>query len=228
MARGVVEGVGGQVPVTAKIRIGWDLGSVNAPRVCGLLEDTGIEAVAVHGRTKSMGYSGDADWEVIGECAEAVGIPVIGNGDVMSGVDVERRFRETSVRGVMIGRAAMTNPWVFHEAKHYLRTGEQLAPVGPEERWALMRRHCAMAIASGRYGVELTTMRAMRSRLMSYSKGMVGGRFLRPRLSTVESLAELDDLAAEHLSWTKERSEGGGVGTEFASRGVRPTPVVPV
>lgn len=208
VARGVVEGVAGQVPVTAKIRIGWDLGSVNAPEVCRLLEDIGIAAVAVHGRTKSMGYSGEADWQVIGDCAQSVGIPVIGNGDISSGRDVERRYRETSVRGVMIGRAAMTNPWVFREARHYLETGQQLASVGLRERWAFMRRHCALAIASGRYGGELSTMRAMRSRLMSYSKGMLGGRVLRPRLSTLESLQELEDLAAEHLVWMAQRQDG--------------------
>ncbi len=211
VAREIVRGVAGQVPVTAKIRIGWDLESINAPRVCGLLEDAGIEAVAIHGRTRSMGYSGEAHWEVIGNCAEAVGIPVIGNGDIASGQDVERRFRETAVRGVMIGRAAMTNPWIFREAKHYLETGRQLDPVGYDERWAFMRRHCAMAIASGRYGSELNTMRAMRSRLMSYSKGMVGGRCLRPKLSLVESLTELEDVAAAYLV------EQAGQNTEPAS-----------
>jgi tRNA-dihydrouridine synthase B len=211
VARGVVEAVGDQVPVTAKIRIGWDLGSVNAPEVCGLLEDVGIAAVAVHGRTRSMGYSGEADWRVIGECVESVGIPVIGNGDISDGRDVERRFRESGVRGVMIGRAAMSNPWVFREAKQYLCNGEQLAPVSPATRWAFMHRHCGLAAASGRYGGELTTMRAMRSRLMAYSRGMPGGRLLRPRLSTVESLIELDDLAAEHLAWLADRGDPSGL-----------------
>jgi len=200
VASDIVAAVGHEVPVTAKIRIGWDLETINAPEVCTQLEEAGIQAVAIHGRTRSMGYSGEANWDVIGDCASTAGIPVIGNGDISSGEDVERRLRETDVRGVMIGRAAMTNPWIFQQAKHYLKTGEQADPVSLETRWAFIRRHSKMAIASDRYGGELQTMRAMRSRLMSYSRGMIGGRHLRPLLSAVESLTQLEDLAAEHLA----------------------------
>jgi len=200
VAGDIVKAVGETVPVTAKIRIGWDMESVNAPTVCGMLEDVGIQAISIHGRTRSQGYTGEANWEVIAECAESVSIPVIGNGDIRTGIDIERRLSETSVRGVMIGRAAMTNPWIFREAKHYLKTGMQLAPADAEERWVFILRHCRMAIESDRYGTELNTMRAMRSRLMSYSKGMVGGKLLRPRMSSIESVSQLEDLAAEYLN----------------------------
>src|SRR5436190_5767270 len=120
-------------PVTAKIRIGWDADSINAPRVARILEETGIRALAVHGRTRSQGYSGTADWNVIGEVVGAVSIPVVGNGDLTSGQDVARRRTETGIAGAMIGRAAMSSPWIFSQIKKYLATGEHLPSPGVEE-----------------------------------------------------------------------------------------------
>ncbi len=199
VAGGVARAIGGQVPVTAKIRIGWDERSVNAPEVCRILEDCGMQAISVHGRTRSQGYRGDANWEVIGACAEAVTIPVIGNGDIASGADLAHRRNSTRISGVMIGRAAMQNPWIFREAKHYLATGEQPPPVPLPERWALILRHCRLAMKSDRYGNERQTMMAMRSRLMAYCKGFPGAKPLRRRLSTVASVTEIEDIAAEHL-----------------------------
>ena len=101
------------MPVTAKIRIGWDADSINAVRVARTLVDAGIAALTVHGRTREQGYSGAADWNVIGEVAAAVSIPVIGNGDLSSAADVAKRRRETGIAGAMIGRAAMSAPWIF-------------------------------------------------------------------------------------------------------------------
>lgn len=206
VASSIVRGVGHRVPVTAKIRIGWDTTSINAPHVCRLLEDCGVQAIAVHGRTRSQGYSGLADWDTIGECAEAVKIPVIGNGDLASGLDVEIRKASTAVRGAMIGRAAMQNPWVFREAKHYLAHGTHAAPPPLEEKWRLIVRHARLAIEWGRYGKERTTMQAMRARLMAYSKGLPGGKKLRGEFSLVESLSQLEDIAAAHLAWIAEKS----------------------
>src|SRR5436190_24171103 len=116
------------LPATAKIRIGWDADSINAVRVAKILEECGIAALTVHGRTRAQGYSGDADWRVIGEVAQAIRIPVVGNGDLSSPEDVVRRRRETNISGVMIGRAAMSAPWIFRQIKHYLATGELLPP----------------------------------------------------------------------------------------------------
>ena len=116
VASSIAKGVGDQVPVTAKIRIGWDQNLINAPEVCRILEDCGMQAIAVHGRTRAQGYSGEADWDVIDACSRAVSIPVIGNGDIQSGMDVERRRKSTGVSGVMIGRAAMQYPWIFRDA----------------------------------------------------------------------------------------------------------------
>ncbi len=188
--------------MTAKIRIGWDSDTINAIDVCRRLEDCGMAAISVHGRTRSQGYGGEACWQTIDACARAVSVPVIGNGDISSGEDVARRKRETAVSGVMIGRAAMQNPWVFQEAKHFLSTGEHLPPVSLEERWTLVMRHCRLAADSRRYGNERHAIMAMRARLMAYCKGFPGAKELRQRLAKVESVAEVEDIAA----WSMEAS----------------------
>ena len=197
VASGVVKAVGDQVPVTAKIRIGWDFESVNAVEVGKILEGGGMQAVAVHGRTRSQGYSGEADWEVINDVAEALSVPVIGNGDIRSGEDALRRKEETAVSGLMIGRAAMQNPWIFREVSHYFKTGERLPEIPLEQRWELVIKHCRLAVESGRFPTEKQTITAMRSRLMNYCKGFPGAKDLRQRLCHVISVAEVEDLAAE-------------------------------
>src|SRR2546430_13444328 len=145
VAEAVVQAVA-PVPVTAKIRIGWDAESVNAPRVARILAETGILAVAGPCRTRATGYSGEADWNVIGEVVEAGSIPVVGNGDLTSGADVIRRRAGTRIAGGKIGRAAMSAPWIFGQVKHYLATGEHLPPPSLEEKWKLIQRHCQLAV----------------------------------------------------------------------------------
>ncbi len=199
VASSIAKGVSNQVPVTAKIRIGWDTDSINAPDVCRILEDAGMAAIAIHGRTRAQGYSGEADWNVIDECARSVNIPVIGNGDIGSGEDVEKRKSETAVSGVMIGRAAMQHPWVFQEAKHYLENGKQASPVSPEKRWELILRHAKMLLEWSKFPTERYAIQAFRSRLMAYSRGLPKGKQLRIRFSTVESYAELEQVAGEYL-----------------------------
>ncbi|MCX8494729.1 MAG: tRNA-dihydrouridine synthase, partial [Akkermansiaceae bacterium] len=205
VASGVAKAVGDHVPVTAKMRIGWDENSVNAVEVAKILEDCGMQAVAVHGRTRAQGYGGEANWEVIDAVARAVRIPVIGNGDITCGADLVKR-RNTAVSGVMIGRAAMQNPWVFREAKHFLETGQVLPEVTVEERWELVIRHCRLAVESRRNGNEKQTLTAMRSRLMAYCKGFPGAKELRLRLCQVSSIAEVEEIAA----WTLAKLELGG------------------
>ena len=190
------------LPVTAKIRIGWDANSINAPRVARILEETGITALAVHGRTRAQGYSGDADWNVIGEVANAVSIPVIGNGDLTSAADVARRREQTKISGAMIGRAAMSSPWIFAQTKHYLATGELLPAPSLAERWALIERHCELAVRE--WGVEDQAIRSMRSRLMAYSKGFPGSKMLREKFQHVSTLREIQEIAHNHLSATSE------------------------
>lgn len=184
-------------PVTAKIRIGWDQRSINAVETARILEGVGIRALAVHGRTKEQGYSGEADWDVIGSVAASVQIPVIGNGDVASARDVALR-RKYGVAGVMLGRAAMSAPWVFAGIQAYLETGEITADPPLEKQWEHIVRHCREA--SQKSGVERLTMQVMRSRLMAYSRGMPEARELRMRFSHIASLAELEDIAAGHIA----------------------------
>jgi nifR3 family TIM-barrel protein len=196
-------------PVTAKIRIGWSADTINATTTARILEDCGIQAVAVHGRTKEQGYSGEADWNVIAQVAEAVRIPVIGNGDIVTAHDVEHRKNTTRIAGIMIGRTAMQHPWVFREIRHYIDTGTHLAPPSLAEIWAHIRRHCAMEIARQKLQprgleapgtAELHAMQSMRTQLMSYSRGMDGARQLREKFAHVASLAQLDDIAAENIA----------------------------
>jgi nifR3 family TIM-barrel protein len=196
VAEAVVRAVA-PLPVTAKIRIGWDADSINAARVAKILEETGIQAVAVHGRTRAQGYSGEADWKVIGDVVKAVSIPVIGNGDLTSGADVIRRRAETNIAGAMIGRAAMSAPWIFNQVKHYFATGDQLPPPSIEEKWALIQRHCELGVAE--WGNEDKAMRSMRARLMAYSKGFPQSKLLRERFQHIGSLSELNEIAAAHL-----------------------------
>lgn len=183
-------------PVTAKIRIGWNRELINATTTARILEQSGVQAIAVHGRTKEQGYSGEADWDVIAQVAAAVHIPVIGNGDLSGAHDVERRMR-TGVRAVMIGRAAMCAPWVFAEIKQYLANGQPPLPPALKIQWAHIRRHCQLAAARG--GDEVSSMRSMRSRLMAYSRGMPDAKRLREQFARVSSLAELDDIAGAHI-----------------------------
>jgi tRNA-dihydrouridine synthase B len=207
VASSIAKGVGARVPVTAKIRIGWDQNLINAPEVCRILEDCGMQAIAVHGRTRAQGYSGEADWEVIDACSSAVSVPVIGNGDIQSGMDVERRRKSTGVSGVMIGRAAMQYPWIFRDAKRYLETGIHPEPVSCEERWELILRHARLLIEWGKFPTERHAMQALRSRLMAYSKGLRHGKLLRGRFSVVNSVPELEDIAADYLAATFDGTE---------------------
>ncbi len=188
-------------PVTAKIRTGWSAAQVNATTTARVLEGAGVQAIAVHGRTKEQGYSGEADWDVIAQVAAAVKIPVIGNGDITGARDVERRM-SSGVSGVMIGRAAMCAPWIFAEIKEYLATGVVPPPPPMEAQWAHIARHCRLAVE--RRGAEGSTMHSMRARLMAYSRGMPEAKRLREKFAQVESLAGLEGIAAEHLANREE------------------------
>jgi nifR3 family TIM-barrel protein len=185
------------MPVTAKIRIGWDADSINAPRVACILLAAGIAAITVHGRTRAQGYAGVADWDTIAEVAAAVPIPVIGNGDLDSAADVAKRRHETGIAGAMIGRAAMSTPWIFSQTKHYLATGE--IPDAPElpERWNLIVRHCQLVVRQ--QGAEEPAIRSMRARLMAYSRAMPEAKRLRQKFSHVSTLAEVEAIAEENI-----------------------------
>lgn len=194
IAASVVNELGSDCPVTVKIRIGWDAEHICAAEAVRRLEEAGVQAIAIHGRTRSQQYGGQADWDIIDACARQAGIPIIGNGDIVTPQDVQRARETTAVAGVMIGRAAMNAPWIFRQARHYLQTGEIPQPPTPQERIQFMLKHTRMAIDSHHYGDELVTMRAMRARLLAYAKGIPGTKPLRPRLSRVASYDELTDI----------------------------------
>lgn len=177
-----------KVPVTVKIRLGWDAHNIVAVEMAQAAESAGIAAVTVHGRTKAQGFSGHADWRMIKVVKGSVGIPVIGNGDVRSALDAKRMMDETGCDGVMIGRAIQGNPWIFREAKQYLETG--IAPPHPsdEERKAMMLRHVndVVKLLGEDIGV-----REMRKHLCWYTKGLHGGAEFRERVNHLSRLAEV-------------------------------------
>jgi len=163
----VVEAV--SVPVTLKMRTGWNDHNRNAPKLARVAQDCGIKAVTVHGRTRCQFYQGEADWKFIGEVKQAVQIPVIGNGDVRCGEDAERMLMASGADGVMVGRAAYGRPWLINQIDHYLRTGKHLAdPSLNEQMQTLLRHYEDMLIC---YGREIGT-RAARKHVGWYSKGL--------------------------------------------------------
>ena len=199
VAKAVVDAVA-PLPVTAKIRIGWDADSINAVRVAEILQECGIAALAVHGRTRAQGYSGEADWRVIGEVAQTVAIPVIGNGDLFSPQEVTRRRTKTRIAGVMIGRAAMSAPWIFRQIKHYQATGELLPQPELSERWDVIIEHCRRHAEN--WGDEEHAIRSMRARLMAYSKNLSAAKVLREKFQHVATLTDVQRIAEQHLATT--------------------------
>lgn len=196
VARTVVKSVA-PLPVTAKIRIGWDEKTINAVDTARRLEDSGVCRIAVHGRTKEQGYSGLANWEVIAGVVQAVRVPVVGNGDISDAAQAVRRAEQSGVAGLMIGRAAMTRPWIFRELRAALNGDTIPSEPSVSERWERIISHCREEIDWR--GDENFAMRAMRSRLMAYTKGMEGGRHLREKLGKVAALSDLENIACEHL-----------------------------
>jgi tRNA-dihydrouridine synthase B len=205
VARAVVRAVA-PLPVTAKIRIGWDADSINAVRVARILVEQGIAAITVHGRTREQGYSGAADWNVIAEVAAAVAIPVIGNGDLSGPADVAERRQDTEIAGVMIGRAAMSAPWIFRQTKQYLLNFAPMKEPTLPEKWELILRHCRLAVQE--WGAEEPAIRSMRARLMAYSKGFPGSKMLREKFQHVSTLNDIDIIAQHHLQTAFESSAG--------------------
>lgn len=197
IARSVVQAVA-PLPVTAKIRIGWDASTINATTTARILEDSGIQRIAVHGRTKDQGYSGKADWGVIAEVVRSVRVPVIGNGDIASPEDAVSLAKESGVAGLMLGRAAMNRPWIFGQIRAALQGHPIPAEPTLEKQWEEILAHCRGEVRWR--GSENAAMRSMRSRLMAYTRGMPGGRSLREAISQIDSVPGLEILSQSHLS----------------------------
>ena len=183
-------------PVTIKFRKGFDEDSVNAVEVAKIAEKNGASAVAVHGRTRQQYYSGRADWDIIKEVKKAVDIPVIGNGDVVTPEDAKRLFEYTGCDGIMVGRGAQGNPWIFKRINHYMATGELLPEPTAKERGDMALRHGKMLIA---YKGEYTGIREMRKHLSDYTKGMKGASEMRGQINKILTLKEMEDLIDMYL-----------------------------
>lgn len=186
-------------PVTVKIRKGFDDDHVNAVEIAKILEDCGVAAVAVHGRTREQYYSGKADWEIIRKVKEAVSIPVIGNGDVDSPKAAVEMLEQTGCDGVMIGRAAQGNPWLFREIRHYLETGEELPRPSMDEVKEMILRHARLQVE---YKGPDVGMREMRKHVAWYTAGFPHSAKLRSEVNAVGTLEELGELLQ---NWTLDR-----------------------
>ncbi|MDE6607474.1 MAG: tRNA dihydrouridine synthase DusB [Lachnospiraceae bacterium] len=175
-------------PVTVKIRKGFDEEHSNAVEIAKAAEAAGASAVAVHGRTREQYYSGKADWDIIAKVKEAVAIPVIGNGDIIDGESAAEMLKQTGCDGIMIGRAARGNPWVFREIKTYLETGEHALSPTTEEKRDVVLRHAALQLqVKGEY----IGIREMRKHLSWYTAGCPHSAKLRQKINEMETMDEL-------------------------------------
>lgn len=189
------------VPLTAKMRLGWDYESIVAVEVAGRLEQLGVEAIAVHGRTKEQGYSGEAHWGYIAQVAAAVSIPVIGNGDVKDGLSAKRRREESGVSGLMIGRAALANPWIFQEIKNaWAGQGEITPVITAQKRWEAIIRLSELTLEVHASRLGSRDVRWMLDRLHPLTHGLPGSRKIRDRMRGCLSLDDLRRLRDEHLA----------------------------
>lgn len=175
-------------PVTVKIRKGFDDEHVNAVEMAHVAEESGAAAVAVHGRTRQQYYSGKADWDIIAAVKDAVKIPVIGNGDVVDGESASRMFKETSCDGIMVGRAAQGNPWIFREINAYLEKGEILPRPSYEEMRDVVKQHANLQLE---FKGEYTGVREMRKHLAWYTTGMPHSAAFRNSINLVETAEDM-------------------------------------
>lgn len=182
------------IPVTVKIRAGWDSASINAVRVAQLCEQAGAAAVTVHGRTRAAMYAPPADLEIIRNVKQALHIPVIGNGDVTDGPSAARMLAQTGCDAVMIGRGALGNPWIFREIAAYLSRGEILPEPDVSERLNVMLGQVRLMV---RYKGERRAMNEARKHVAWYLKGMRGAAGFRRQAGTLESMEQLETLIQE-------------------------------
>ncbi len=215
------------VPVTAKIRLGWDGHSQNVVEVAKALEAAGAGAVAIHARTRAEKFEGHAHWDMIGEAHRAVSIPVIGNGDVRTAEDAVRMLETTGCAGVMLGRAAFGDPWVFRRVRAAWERGETLPPPTAAERLHAGLRHLDMMVAS--VGA-MAAAREMRKHVAWYIKGLPGSARVREQVNHTRSVEEmkallagyLDELATRGLQSFMEHGEPGDRGNSGETAAAAP------
>jgi len=191
------------LPVTVKTRLGWDQQNKNIMDIALNLQDCGIAALAIHGRTRCQLYRGKADWSLIGEVKNdpRIRIPIIGNGDITDGPSAKNGLEKYGVDGIMIGRAAIGNPWVFREVKQYLLKGEMPAAPDLAERLRVCRRHIRL---SAEWKGEKTALFEMRRHYCNYFKGIPNFKAYRMKLVTAPGIKELyavlDEIEATDFS----------------------------
>lgn len=186
-------------PVTVKIRKGFDDEHINAVEMAKIAEDAGAAAVAVHGRTREQFYSGKADWDIIRQVKEAVSMPVIGNGDLLTAEDVIAMEEQTGCDGFMIARGAQGNPWIFRQILHYFETGEHLAKPSLEEVTQMILRHARMMLE---FKGEYIGIREIRKHAAWYTAGYPNSARLRVAINNVESFDALEELLMNNLDGT--------------------------
>jgi tRNA-dihydrouridine synthase B len=194
------------LPVTVKFRKGWDDESANAVEFARRMEQAGAAALAVHGRTRGQFYKGSADWEIIAQVKAAVGVAVIGSGDVFSPQDVAAMIESTGVDGVMVARGAQGNPWIFSRANALLETGVVPEPPSVRERIAMAREHARALVE---FGGERAVVR-MRKHVAWYAAEMPGASYLRTRVNCSMTYDELDALLEEYVAYIDERDRERG------------------
>lgn len=190
ITKAVVQAV--DIPVTVKIRKGWDEESVNAVEMAELAEKAGASAVAVHGRTRQQMYSGSVDFDIIAQVKKAVGIPVIANGDIKDEQSAAIMLEKTNADAIMIGRGALGNPWVFSKINAYLDECRVLPEPSIMQKMAVMLKHIQKIIE---YKGEYTAMREARHHAAYYTKGMRGGAKLRAEIGKLERFEQLQELS---------------------------------
>lgn len=203
--KAAVRSAGGKVAVTVKMRIGWDAQSINAVDFAKRMEAAGAEAIAVHARTRTQFYSGNADWSQIAAVKQAVHVPVIGNGDITCGADAVRMYRETGCDLVMVGRASYGNPWIFEEIIHAL-DGSPFTPPDVEARLREMLRHMRMILDNSEKSEQLA-MREARKHALWYLRGYPGAAAFRARSAGLCTYADAEALAADYLAYRASRSK---------------------
>ena len=176
-----------KVPVTLKIRKGWDNNNIVAVQVAKIAEEVGISAITVHGRTRSEFYSGKADWDIIKEIKKTVSIPVIGNGDVIDGKTALEMFEKTNVDGIMIGRGVFGNPWIFREIEYFLKTGKELEKPTNDEKLDIMKRHIELAVEEKGD----VAIRELRKHIAWYTKNMKNSSEFRNKINTIETKQDM-------------------------------------